>query len=380
MKKFFAIALPISTALFFACSDGSDGENGIAGADGADGTSCITELKPDSSGYFVICGKDTVGTIHNGVDGLPGTDGKDGAKGPKGDKGDNGKDGIQGAAGEDGKNCTVRDTVDADDPTHTGVFISCEDSTEKVIWNVGDRNSDNYLEKIGICGDKIYDTTIKTCINEILYAGLDMGKTNWAYLPETSTYGLMVDERDMQVYKTVVIGTQTWFAENLNYDLDNPKDDAGNDIYTWSWCYQNDKANCDIFGRLYTWAATMDSIGQGSRQGICPEGWHVPSQAEWTTLITYVGGVTTAGTKLKSADLWNDESKGTNDYGFTVLPAGLILPDGTFPEDDVTTTFWASDDPAEDLAYRMYFNSTTSSDATHRSYKPMGSAVRCIKN
>lgn len=375
--------------MLFACSDGTDGKNGLDGIAGANGTSCITEPQADSSGYFVICGEDTVGTLRNGADGLPGTNGKDGARG---EKGEDGKDGSKGATGANGKNCTVKDTVDVNDPSHTGIFISCEDSTEKVIWNAGDRNSDMYLDKIGICGNKIYDTTIKTCIEEELYTDLNMSKLSWTYLPATSAYGIMIDKRDMQVYKTVVIGSQTWLAENLNYNAENPKDEEGNEIYTWSWCYQNDKANCDTFGRLYTWAATMDSISQGScgynvsctpttkHRGICPEGWHVPSQAEWTTLITYVGGTSSAGTKLKSTDLWSEETKGTNNYGFTVLPASLILPDETFPENDITTTFWASDDSVEDSAYRMYFNETASSDATHKSYKSMGSAVRCIKN
>jgi uncharacterized protein (TIGR02145 family) len=120
------------------------------------------------------------------------------------------------------------------------------------------------------------------------------------------------------VYKTVVIGTQTWMAENLNFDtLDG----------TGSWCYNNLASSCSTYGRLYDWATVMagstssDATPSGV-QGICPTGWHVPSRAEWTVLTDYVGGERTAGTQLKAnSSLWSTNT-GTDDYGFSALLGG----------------------------------------------------------
>jgi hypothetical protein len=87
--------------------------------------------------------------------------------------------------------------------------------------------------------------------------------------PSTVVMGVMVDSRDGQTYKTVTIGTQIWMAENLNYETTN------------SYCYDDDPSNCSKYGRLYTWAAATKA---------CPIGWHLPSDDEWNTLFTAVGG------------------------------------------------------------------------------------------
>ena len=132
-----------------------------------------------------------------------------------------------------------------------------------------------------------------------------------------------------QTYRTVTIGSQTWMAENLNYETLN------------SWCYENLQRNCNRYGRLYTWAAASTA---------CPSGWHLPSVAEWEILIKNVGGIEDtaetvyyfktylfAGKKLKSKDEWqayiNDEYNrsllpGEDQYGFTALPAGFYAKKG----------------------------------------------------
>jgi len=137
------------------------------------------------------------------------------------------------------------------------------------------------------------------------------------------------DDRDGQEYWAVVIGEQVWMAENLNY--------AGDDGNLLGVCYYNDTINCDIYGRLYDWATAMDlpsscnfnscatQMQAPHHQGICPDGWYVPSDDEWSMLTDYVGEE--SSTKLKSRmPGWN----GTDDYGFSALSGGSGYADGTF--------------------------------------------------
>ena len=150
------------------------------------------------------------------------------------------------------------------------------------------------------------------------------------------SYDSIIDSRDNKVYKTVKIGDQVWMAENLNY-YDETLDGI-------SWCFDDDPKKCEVTGRLYTWAAAIDSVGlyddgngvecgygidcslPDTVYGICPSGWHLPSRVEWETLIAVVGGDSTAGKMLKSQTGWVDCGNGTDDFGFSALPAGEYTP------------------------------------------------------
>ncbi len=119
----------------------------------------------------------------------------------------------------------------------------------------------------------------------------------------------LTDSRDGQTYNVVTIGFLTWMAENLNYKTDN------------SFCYENEDMYCKKYGRLY----------RLSNEELCPVGWHLPSENEWETLFTIVGGKSTAGKMLKSANGWGDADRnGTDFYGFSVLPAGTRNYEGGF--------------------------------------------------
>jgi uncharacterized protein (TIGR02145 family)/uncharacterized repeat protein (TIGR02543 family) len=129
-----------------------------------------------------------------------------------------------------------------------------------------------------------------------------------------------VDSRDGKTYKKVVIGTQTWMAENLNYDVPGVTTDV---------CYGNSADSCAKYGRLYNWSTAMggassSSLSPSGVQGVCPAGWHLPSSAEWDTLRNFVGGSSTetAGKKLKSVRGWYNNGNGTDEYGFSALPGG----------------------------------------------------------
>ena len=151
-------------------------------------------------------------------------------------------------------------------------------------------------------------------------------------------YGSLMDDRDGQSYKIVKIGDQWWMAENLNYadSIATPS------LSGKSWCFNNEPDSCTKYGRLYTWAAAIDSVavyddGDGVNcgfhagsctlpekvRGICPSGWHMPDTTEWNTLFDEVGGKGDA-------------------YGFSVLPAGYRHDDdGFLNDDDYATEFWS---------------------------------------
>ena len=215
--------------------------------------------------------------------------------------------------------------------------------------------------------------------------------------PSTVVTGSMTDERDGRTYKTVTIGTQTWMAENLNFAYTGVPfiyDDNTSD--STSWCYDNDPSNCDIYGRLYTWAAAMDSTAEFSDngngcgyktgcmptypvRGICPEGWHLPTHMEWNTLFTAVGDSSTAGIKLKSTSGWNDRGSGTGGYWFSALPAGFRYGYGSFKGKGDYANIWSSSAYTSE-AFRMYldFNYKEASLSSYPKY--YGFAVRCLKD
>lgn len=202
----------------------------------------------------------------------------------------------------------------------------------------------------------------------------------------------MTDSRDKKVYKTIKIGGQTWMAENLNY--------FDKTLNNRSWCFgasdSTTTANCAVAGRLYTWAAAIDSaklykdmsIDCGHRKtctlpdtvyGVCPPGWHLPTRAEWDSLFTAVGG-SDAGKVLKSQTGWFDNYGGTDDVGFTGLPVGIRNYDGdAFDDDAFETRFWSATEYSSYGAY--YMDLFTSDDAfVNTGNKHYGFSVRCLQN
>jgi uncharacterized protein (TIGR02145 family)/uncharacterized repeat protein (TIGR02543 family) len=149
------------------------------------------------------------------------------------------------------------------------------------------------------------------------------------YAQWTRVYAVFTDSRNDKTYNKVTIGEQVWMAENLNYDVPDNTTDV---------CYSNADSNCDKYGRLYNWSTAMNGASSSSTnpsgvQGVCPVGWHLPSNAEWTQLTDYVGGTSKAGTKLKSSMGWNSYSGipvGTDEYGFSALPGGDGYSGGDF--------------------------------------------------
>ena len=216
--------------------------------------------------------------------------------------------------------------------------------------------------------------------------------------PSTVVAGTMTDERDGQTYKTVTIGTQTWMAENLNYAYTGvPYLYDENSSDSNSWCYKNDSLNCVKYGRLYTWSAAMDSVGTWSAngkgcgytktcsptylvRGVCPEGWHLPTQTEWKTLFTAVGGSSTAGKMLKSTSGWNSSGNGTDAYSFSALPAGGRGDYGGYGYEGYDAGFWSSTGHGSGDACSMDLNYSSGNAYLRSSDKIYGFSVRCVKD
>ena len=174
------------------------------------------------------------------------------------------------------------------------------------------------------------------------------------------SYGSLTDSRDEQAYKTVVIGTQTWMAQNLNYKPTTAPDS--------SWCSHDSASYCAIYGRLYDYATALT---------VCPTGWHLPDTTEWNTLEAYVGG--TAGTKLKAnSNLWST-NMGADNYGFSALPSGSYYS-GAFGDVGLSVYFWtATASGSFDAWYRyMYCYGTDVYNGVD--YHPAGLSVRCLKD
>jgi len=171
--------------------------------------------------------------------------------------------------------------------------------------------------------------------------------------------GTFTDLRDGKAYKIVKIGNQTWMAENLNYTTNN------------SWCYNDSIINCKTYGRLYTWSVAKN---------VCPTGWHLPSDEEWITLITFLGGEDSAGGKLKSIKFWGNPNTGATDSSrFSGLPGGFRY--------DVNAYFylgqigyWWTTNEYDIYAYYRYLSHKNKSFFSTFCSKEFGLSIRCIKD
>jgi uncharacterized protein (TIGR02145 family) len=209
-----------------------------------------------------------------------------------------------------------------------------------------------------------------------------------------------IKDIDGNFYDTVRIGTQVWMTENLKttkyadgtpIPFVNSKDTwnlLGNIGKAYCW-YNNDVGNKDIYGALYTWAAATNGASNSNTilsnvQGVCPTGWHLPSEAEWTELETYLGGDKIAGAKLKEAGNahWYDNSAGvTNETGFTGLPGGNCNNNGSYQNLHIIGYYWSSSesnvDPVNAGMIMSFLNQTNNSYITLK-IKLWGASVRCI--
>ncbi|MCL2260155.1 MAG: fibrobacter succinogenes major paralogous domain-containing protein [Fibromonadales bacterium] len=220
-----------------------------------------------------------------------------------------------------------------------------------------------------------------------------------------------VDIRDNKTYAYVVIGSQTWMAENLNHAVAGSKCYGGDgEVYgglneeAYERIYitlsaAEVRANCAKYGRLYDWATAMNIAStyngssypvSGKHQGVCPNNWHIPSDDEWATLINYVesqGGCTyCAGNYLKAKTGWNAyegiSGNGLDTYGFSALPGGDGNSYGYFNDAGDYGNWWSSSEYEidSDAAYGLFMGYDYEDAARSFGYKTLLLSVRCVQD
>ena len=166
-------------------------------------------------------------------------------------------------------------------------------------------------------------------------------------------------------YKTVQIGDQLWMAENLAYEPP-----TGN-----YWAYDNDPKNVEKYGYLYDWETAKN---------VCPEGWHLPSEDEWTTLADYLGGEEVAGKKMKSKTGWLDNGNGTDESGFSGLPGGCHFINSSFQDIGERGRWWSS--TVDNIGYMSWYNLISYNNGgiggglLTDNNKGSGYSVRCLRD
>jgi uncharacterized protein (TIGR02145 family) len=187
-------------------------------------------------------------------------------------------------------------------------------------------------------------------------------------------------------FNSVKIGNQIWMTENLNVERfrngdpipqakTNEEWDRAGANEQPAWCYyDNDPKNGAKYGKLYNWYAVNDS------RGLAPTGWHIPSDAEWTQITDFLGGVSVAGTKMKSNSGWSQNGNGTNESGFLGLPGGSRYYFDNFLYMGYNGNWWSSTEHGTNYARYRYLS--YGFDGVDGDYydKVDGFSVRCLRD
>ena len=189
-----------------------------------------------------------------------------------------------------------------------------------------------------------------------------------------------------EVFPEVSIGTQVWMDKNLDVATFRNGDliPQAKTVEEWkkagetqqpAWCYyDNDPANGQKYGKLYNWYAVNDA------RGLAPQGYHIPTDAEWTTLTTYLGGKEVAGTKMKSISGWNENGNGSNESGFNGLPGGYRYKDGAFYFVGDFGFWWSSTEYTTGTAWNRNLVFGHGSVSSGNGAKGDGFYVRCLRD
>jgi uncharacterized protein (TIGR02145 family) len=203
-----------------------------------------------------------------------------------------------------------------------------------------------------------------------------------------------VDERDNRTYQTVRIGQQCWMAQNLDFGVMINRSGYATDNGTpEKYCYGDDPANCETYGGLYSWDEMMQYNLVEGTQGVCPDGWHIPSDGEWKTLEMALGmtreiveiegwrGFNEGGKlKVSGIEFWDGPNEGaTNESGFSALPAGGMDDIHQFDGMGFFSDFWTSSWNEPYPWYRL-LNADRADIYRTMGVREFGTSVRCVKD
>ena len=225
-------------------------------------------------------------------------------------------------------------------------------------------------------GLMLYNTTLNTMVY--------FNGTSWSSLANVDGQSCGDIVYGGKTYHSVIIGVQCWMKENLNIGVAilGTQDQTDNGVIE-KYCYNNLVLNCDIYGGLYQWNEMMQYVTTPETQGICPAGWHLPSDDEWTTLTTYLGGVLVAGGTMKEAGLahWVAPNTGaTNSSGFTALPGGQRYIDGSFYDLTSYANVWSSTQYSSTNAWLRYLGYDNDDVYRTNFNETQGFSARCLRD
>ena len=269
-----------------------------------------------------------------------------------------------------GTNLEIRYTLDA--PAEVSVWVSEDSGTS---WTQLSTCLSGDYGKVTTAGRKVAVWDVLSCRESLVGSGVRFKVRTGKPDPCAGTERVTFDGYD---YRTVAIGNQCWFAENLRSDNYRSGAVIPGNLTDGQWktttagaqaVYENDPKRLSTYGRLYNWYAVNDA------RGLCPSGWHVPSDEEWTELTEALGGKAVAGEKMKT-DSWG----GSNSSGFSALPGGYrTASDGSFTNLGNDGTWWSSSPSGSSAWYRSL---DSGNSVVYRNYYDVrnGFSVRCVRD
>jgi len=273
---------------------------------------------------------------------------------------------------------TMNDVINANCQCAGVLMVSGCTNPQACNYNSAATQNDNSCLYTGAtCDDGNANTTNDVINGSCVCAGTPMG--NGTYVP-----GNGATDIDGNTYTSIIINGQEWMQQNLAVTKYRNGDPIPTGLSNTTWqnttsgayaIYNNDAANNTLYGKLYNWYAVNDS------RGLCPTGWHVPSDGEWTTLETNLGGSSVAGGKMKATSGWNSPNTGaTNESGFTALPGGYRGYDGTYGDVGSYGHWWSSTvDGLTSAWYRiLHYNGSNVNRLLND--KQFGFSVRCVRD
>lgn len=413
-------------------ANGMDGVNGKNGEKGDDGFGEHCSISPVENAVFLICGADSISIkLNQGCSLEKSSDGKTTVV-----CGQNSVPVFDGEDGKKGSGCSVEEIEDGYKVVCEGDSVgvvahgrgnecSATDNDSLVLLKCpnGDISSVDTLYK-AYCMGKPFNPKKFSCVAgqllslEISANPLETNKGDKDESEFDPSKNTLVDLRDGQVYKTVVLGSKIWMKENLNYAYTQ----GTSTLDSSSFCYNNDPTFCAKYGRLYLWSAVVDSVGLFSDdgkdcgdsvschlssmesekmvRGVCPKGWHVSTADDFMELMETFGRIEERGTldyayysqrggNIMSDGDWpifetvREKNEGYEpDCGFSARPAGVLYGDMTYLGVNAYVGFWTSQELRSDIAYAINLidSYVTGLVEFFGGYKNYGRYVRCIKD